>query len=44
MNRSPARGLTLTRHQPGFDAAVLATSFNARDPDGTFHPWMGRAN
>lgn len=32
MNRQSKRGQTLTRGQPGFDAAVLGTSFNARDP------------
>ena len=32
MKRKPGRGQTLVRGEPGFDAAVLGTSFNARDP------------
>ena len=32
MGRSVGKGVTLERGQPGFDAAVLGTSFNARDP------------
>ena len=32
MKSTPSRGVTLHREDPGFDQAVLATSFNSRDP------------
>jgi FAD/FMN-containing dehydrogenase len=32
MRRPAGRGITLERGAPGFDAALLGTSFNARDP------------
>ncbi len=32
MQRKSGPGKTLTRGEHGFDAAVLGTSFNARDP------------
>lgn len=32
MKSTRTKGMTLTRGEPGFDEAVLGTSFNARDP------------
>jgi hypothetical protein len=36
-------GVWLRRGEPGFDTAVLATSFNARDP-GRRPEWLVQAN
>ena len=33
MQRTTTIGRTFKRGEPGFDAAVLGTSFNARDPE-----------
>ncbi len=43
MNKSHEKGRTLQRSQPGFDAEILGTSFNAHDP-GRRPEWIVQAN